>query len=707
MPYNRNEFLRGKPGKKSRRLRFDLFNLALPLLLFLAGLFLFAQNYALWTGYNPVYTGEPLFLSGFALPLTAPHLAPGSTPAAPVYSGSAADAGPLEVLSAGRDVRVVYPVYNPGLCFLYILAHPFDAKVQTAFYKGIIPFLISALAALLLFFIISALRGRHDKGEKLYGSARWADEKDLARFGLCQENGVVLAQQRKALVDFAVNPANASVSLKLRRAAPLLCHSGGTNTLMIAPTRSGKGVSSVIPTCLSFPQSMIIYDPKGELWQATAGFRSQFSHVLKFSPLSYDTLRFNPLEEIELDEQAFADTGLILNNMFGDSGAKGGDDNTAFFNNSAKDFLTGLILHVLSCGFYTSESKNLAGILAILSQAAAQTSDALGNEVGAADALLHEMLDYPHFDKSGRECAYLHEIVCGAANRSLGQNAKVRQDVFSTIFSKMALFQDPYIRYVTGASDFRLDDFYDSASPLSLYLTVPWSDIGRIAPVFKVLINFILNKFSRGEAGYSSGGSGGSGGKRLKNRILFLLDEFPTLGHFPFIAQSMGILAGYGITFYIIVQALNQIVDIYGANHSFLDNCKTVCLFAPGKLEDAKMFSAMIGQESVVKESISSSGYRFSLALNNLNASSQEVGRNLINPDELMKLPPSDAVIYNQGMPPYMAKKLVYYQDARFKRKTQYKAPQTRLELLREVAGLPSFAESRTRRREERARGDA
>jgi type IV secretory pathway TraG/TraD family ATPase VirD4 len=57
------------------------------------------------------------------------------------------------------------------------------------------------------------------------------------------------------------------------------------------------------------------------------------------------------------------------------------------------------------------------------------------------------------------------------------------------------------------------------------------------------------------------------------------------------------------------------------------------------------------------------------VAFNNLNASSQEVARELMNPDELMKLPPTEALILNQGMPAYIAKKVVYYQDKRFRDK--------------------------------------
>jgi type IV secretion system protein VirD4 len=648
-----NEFLRDKPGRRSVRTEPVL--LLVPVIIMITGFFFFAGSFAERTGHNPAYSGRP------------------------VYSGE----GGLRI-------------YNPLVCSLYILAHPFERPVEEAFFASLLPLLVSAGVAVAVYLSLAAMRGKKDRAEKLYGSARWANERDLRRFGLAQDYGVVLAQQKGAEVGFEVNPLNASISLKLKRTAPLVCHSGGVNTLMIAPTRSGKGVSSIIPTCLCFPQSMIIYDPKGELFKETAGFRSSFSYILKFSPLSYDTVCFNPLEEVELNERGFADVGLILSNMF--DGAKEGDDNAAFFANSAKDFLSGLILHILSSSLYGSGDRNLKGVLSILSEAASVTTDALGAQTGAADGLLHEMLDYSHYDRDGNECAYLDDIVRGAASRCLGMNEKVRQDVFSTIFAKMNLFQDPYIAYVTSKSDFRLDDFYESPSPISLYLTVPWSDIARIAPVFKILINFMLNKFSRGEASYGS--------CSLKNRILFLIDEFPTLGHFPFIAQSMGILAGYGITFYIIVQALNQITDKYGANHSFLDNCKTVCLFAPGKIEDAKMFSEMIGKESVLKQSVSSSGNRFSAGLNNLNTSSQEVERSLINPDELMKMPPSDAVIYNQGMPPYMAKKVVYYMDSRFSSRSGLPAPATRALLEAEIRGLPSYAK-RTDREGEGAGGRA
>jgi type IV secretion system protein VirD4 len=96
-----------------------------------------------------------------------------------------------------------------------------------------------------------------------------------------------------------------------------------------------------------------------------------------------------------------------------------------------------------------------------------------------------------------------------------------------------------------------------------------------------------------------------------------------------------------------------------------------------------------------------------------------------MNPDELMKLPPTEALILNQGMPPYIAKKVVYYQDKRFRDKaysrqhikqnlrigflpipfiktdtelvTGFPPPAARAELEREVSGLPSAQAGRNR----------
>jgi type IV secretion system protein VirD4 len=51
------------------------------------------------------------------------------------------------------------------------------------------------------------------------------------------------------------------------------------NTILASPTRSGKGVSSIIPALLSYPGVEIVLDFKGENFKSTLEFGSKFGKV--------------------------------------------------------------------------------------------------------------------------------------------------------------------------------------------------------------------------------------------------------------------------------------------------------------------------------------------------------------------------------------------------------------------------------------------
>ena len=52
----------------------------------------------------------------------------------------------------------------------------------------------------------------------------------------------------------------------------------------MAPTRSGKGVGTVIPNLLCLDRSILCIDPKGENVQVTASVRKRFGRVLVLDP---------------------------------------------------------------------------------------------------------------------------------------------------------------------------------------------------------------------------------------------------------------------------------------------------------------------------------------------------------------------------------------------------------------------------------------
>lgn len=666
----KNEFRRETPKSNHRKLIYDLTTLLIPITLIVIGIFLSSQKFAELVGYDPRYCDRPIYILKHSY---------GKYPAG-------------------------YPIFNPLVILITMFTNPFDQVAQNAISVAIIPGVACAIAGVVLWLVISVIRSIGiNKNQKLYGTARWGNEKDLKKNGLCEKEGVVLCQQWSAVTEMTIN-SKGNKGLIVKKTAPLICHSGNSHTLMIAPTRSGKGTGSISYTLVSYKGSMIVFDPKGELYNMTAGYRQQFSRVIKYSPVQKETACFNPLEEVELDENAFKDIGTILTNIF-NSNDKKGDSNSDFFDNNARDLLTGVIFHVLSARdangnmLYPKKERNIAGVLRIFARAANGT-DEEGNPLPAGEALLDEMIESKHLDKNGQESDYIHGIILDVAMSAKQQHEKVRSDIMQTVQSKLNLFRDPLIANSTSHSDFKLSDFYESDVPITLYLTVPFGQIDRIAPVFKLLIDFILRRFSSGEL------RAGEKDKSLKIPILFMLDEFPTLGKMDFLAKSMGILAGLGMRFFIVVQMYTQILDLYGQHNTFMANCRYKIIYAPQEQSDCEMFSKMMGKESVRNDNMSVSGSRYAVALNNLNVSSQEVARDLMNPDELMKLPYTDCIVMAEGMPPYMGKKNAYYNDDRVKSRIYYEnqdtgeitgrlPPYSQEEINREVAGLPSNVKRR------------
>ena len=584
--------------------------------------------------------------------------------------------------------RKIYSIFvYIAACIKYIFSEDFQPYI----FASMIPMIVCTVAGLLFVFVWGIVRTMNARARTLHGTARWAKKKDLKLNGLfAKEPGVVLAQLNKAKV-VANKKNNTALQMKLKKEAAFVTHSGKANTLLLAPTGSGKGVGVIIPTLLSYKGSMIIFDPKGENFNITAGWRSTFSRIIRFAPTSRVTARFNPVMAIrDGDEFAFRDANLIADIIFAPPKA-GSNGTEEYFNNSAKDLLTGLLLHLRFCEDVPESEKSLSGALRALSKKDESSwSESQGEDSSTqGDELFLSMLEKEHYyqytnpDGSIRrvKADNLHKLIVGSASRAKDTNAKEKASVFKTVFSKLQLFDDPMLDHATSGNDFEIEDFIHSEEPITLYLTVPYSDVQRISPVFKLLISFMLKKFSEGETQHGS--------VKLKNHLIFLLDEFPVLGYFPDIAQVMGVLRGYGINFLIVCQALSQLVDVYGKNHPFLDHCVVQVVYAPGSNEDAEEFSKAIGNRTFHEMKVSSSGKRFS-GSSSLNFNENSAGQRLLDASDIKRIPGDRCLILAHGMQPYMATKCVYYEDSRFKEKLQLKPPLTMKELKSELAGLPS-----------------
>lgn len=659
----KEEFSRVDPDSSHKMWFLVILNWFIPVLLIIVGLVITTQKFAPMMNYDPAVIGNPTW-----------------------------------------TLKNGYRFYNPLIFLIGMLKYAFNETYSHYFFLAAEPLLVCIVCAFLIFVFTSIFVNAHQKNQHIHGTARYATKKDLKNYGMLQQHGVVCGELAEARVNYKIDAEKASLTLHCKKPAALVCHSGRTNTLMIAPTRSGKGVSTVIPTCLNYGVpyeaydkklhkkvikgrgSMVIFDPKGENWAATAGYRSKFSRVIPFRPLDADnnTAHYNPIWEIpDSPSEAFSWADTIGEIFFGGDSAKAASDGaTQYFNNTARDIFAGVVMHVRFSKDIPWNEKNLSTVLHVFSSATNEedNSDDEENSKGPGWEMLESMINTDHGNDK------IHQLIVEAANRSKIQTPKERASTYSTVFSKISLFQDPLLANATSYSDFSVDDFINSKNGISLYLIVPYNHIKRISPVFRMIITFMIKKFSAGETNANE--------VKLKIPCLFLLDEFPVLGYFPDIALNAGILAGYGVTFFIVCQALNQIIDVYGENHPFLDHCKTIILYAPGSIKDARTFSESIGNRSVLLDNISASGSKFQVGFNNISRSSQETSTSLINPDELMKLEFSRAIIMNQGMPPYKGKKVVYYEDPRFKKKAFMEIPDIEW-IMKQIKKLPSNKISR------------
>jgi type IV secretion system protein VirD4 len=145
-----------------------------------------------------------------------------------------------------------------------------------------------------------------------------------------------------------------------------------------------------------------------------------------------------------------------------------------------------------------------------------------------------------------------------------------------------------------------------------------------------------------------------------------MLDEFPALGRLDFFETALAFMAGYGIRAFLIAQSLNQIEKAYGEHNSILDNCHVRVAFATNDERTAKRISDALGTTTEQRAMRNYAGHRLAPWLAHVMVSRQETSRPLLTPGEVMQLPPSDSLVLVSGMPPIRAKKLRYFEDARF-----------------------------------------
>ena len=373
-----------------------------------------------------------------------------------------------------------------------------------------------------------------------YGERRFQSLSSLKKNGMVNDPGYgfVLGEQitppaqrpdRPIKVKATHNAITDALPFRVRKLRYIAAqYSTVSNVLMIAPTRSGKGVGFVIPNALTFPGSMVVLDVKGELWDETSRARAMMGdEVFRFSPLDFEnpTHQYNPLARLlDIEDMEELWTGLErIAQLFLQS-----DGN--------QDWLEGSILLFVAAGILAVQRGNptMGEIYRIL------FGTGEGKDLGKSSAdLLHA---------AARECKY------PPAARELSSKAsldpKIQQSYISILnVAGLAQWANPKVERVTRRNDFDFTQMRRVAT--SVYLVVQSEDIERLNSLIRLffadLISFLRSSKPKDDEPWP---------------IFMLMDEFDQLGHMPLMVQAMKQTAGHGGRFAIITQSVPGLLSI-------------------------------------------------------------------------------------------------------------------------------------------------
>ena len=445
-----------------------------------------------------------------------------------------------------------------------------------------------------------------------HGSARFASRKELKK--LQGNDGLLIGR----------NPGTGR----------LLRYDGPAHLITLAPTRAGKGVGTVIPNLLAVERSVLVIDPKGENARIAGEARRRFgtTHVLDpFDVSGMPSAAYNPLDRLtpdslDLGEDAASLTvALVMDPP--------GQVTEAHWNEEAKAILGGLIMF---CVCHEDRDRRCL----------ATVREYLTLPPEKLRALLELMQDS---DAAGG-------LIARAANRFLGKADREAASVLSNAQRHTHFLDSPRIAKVTSRSDFHFSDLRHRIT--SVFLVLPPNRMDAYSRWLRLLVSQALQDIAR-DAEASVGAQGAS--QRLKAPALFLLDEFAALGRLEAVERAMGLMAGYGLQLWPILQDMSQLKDLYGERAgTFIANAGVQQVFGVNDFETAKWLSQMIGQETAGFQTDSfkpGDGPSFS---NNL------TGRDLLTPDEIMQFPPDRQLLRVQGQATAVAQKLRYYADPEF-----------------------------------------
>ena len=338
------------------------------------------------------------------------------------------------------------------------------------------------------------------------------------------------------------------------------------HVLIVAGTRGGKGRDLIILNLWNYKGSVFVLDPKGEHAKRTQKERQEYGPVRALDPFGVSGLasaRFNPLrylvgDSMITDAQTLADALII------------GDD---YFSNSARQLLTGLILHVVAepslmvPGYAGPVGRDVITVRRLLMRDLQKTLKSMVTSTAEPLAVREIIADIGEWGLSTAE-----EEWSGIKNSAIEQTKWLNAPEFRAVLEEG-----------DGENQIDFSDYLKGV--MSVYVCLPAPYFATFNRWLRLVVAAALDAMT----------------KRLAPPewpVRFVLDEVAQLGNLAKIESALTLSAGYGVQLWGIWQHIKDIERCYPSSGvgGWVSSSGLRLVFSVQDNETIRYFAAATGE---------------------------------------------------------------------------------------------------------------
>jgi type IV secretion system protein VirD4 len=336
----------------------------------------------------------------------------------------------------------------------------------------------------------------------------------------------------------------------------LITYSGDGHIITFAPTGTGKTSGPVICNARIHPGQIIVVDPKGEVYRATADARRAMGQEVHVLDLRDGGLP-GSLNPLDLATRCGTDPAAIARSFAAEIIERSGEERDRFWNDTAENFTTGGVTWLLA--HKPPKERKISTLFDLLTDDASYQLACILDDKKVTNRTVRSAFS-SFLDLPERE---------------------TRPSVLGTVLTHLRLFDSDLTRRLTDSTSFDIDAFI-SGAPMSLYIIVPPARLTAYRPLLRVWLSLLILALTQRTA-------------LPQSRTLMLCDEIGNLGKIDALLMAATLMRSWGVTLWSFWQNPAQLT-VYGAQaNSFVDNAGIVQAFGVRNSRMAQEISTLIG----------------------------------------------------------------------------------------------------------------